>query len=192
MPSEALIEPQPARWRPIFLALLIVVILVAPAGSSAVCLAVSQEGATTVYLVRHAEKDRLPGDDPGLTTAGQERALALRHVLEEAGVSALYASQYRRTQETLSPLADLLGLDVEIVAAGDNDGLVRRIRRSQRGKAVVVCGHSNTVPEIIGALGAGPVEPIVEADEYDNLYVVRLAANGTAEVTTLKYGRPPQ
>ena len=40
--------------------------------------------------------------------------------------------------------------------------------------------------------GAGPVAPIGEANEYDNLYVVRLAEGGEAEVTTLKFGRRPQ
>jgi phosphohistidine phosphatase SixA len=192
MRSDKLFEPQLALRRATALAMLVVSLLLAPTSGNAARLAIPQEGVTTVYLVRHAEKDRVPENDPGLTTAGQERALALRHVLEEAGVSALFASQYRRTQDTLTPLAELLGLDVETVAAGDNEGLVQMIKQDHRGEAIVVCGHSNTVPEIIEALGAGPVEPIVEESEYDNLYVVRLLANGKAGVTTLKYGRPPQ
>jgi broad specificity phosphatase PhoE len=151
-----------------------------------------QDGVTTVFLVRHAEKDTIPESDPQLTEAGESRAQALSHVLEEAGVTAIFATQFRRTQDTMRPLADLLGLEVEVVEANRTDQLVETIRGSHQGGVVVVCGHSNTVPEIIVELGAAPVAPIEEANEYDNLYVVRLIADGGAEVTTLKFGRQPQ
>jgi broad specificity phosphatase PhoE len=151
-----------------------------------------QDGVTTVFLVRHAEKDTIPEGDPQLTGAGESRAQDLSHVLEEGGVTAIFATQFRRTQDTVRPLADLLGLEVKIVEANRTDQLVETIRRNHQGGVVVVCGHSNTVPEIIVELGAAPVSPIEEANEYDNLYVVRLSADGGAEVTTLKFGRRPQ
>jgi broad specificity phosphatase PhoE len=182
----------PARRSPFRFAVLAVSLLLATAATETSSLALPQEGLTTVYLVRHAEKDLVPENDPPLSIAGQERALELLHVLEEAGVDSLFASQYQRTQSTLRPLAESLGIDLEIVDARDPDDLARLILRDHRGEEVVVCGHSNTVPAIIEALGAGTVEPIVEANEYDNLYVVRVTEGGTAKVTTLKYGRPPQ
>jgi len=151
--------------------------------------AVGQEDATTVYLVRHAEKSQTPEADPYLNADGEGRAEDLLHVLEEAGVTAVYATQYRRTQDTVRPLADFLGLEVEILSADESTILVETIQRDHQGGVVVVCGHSNTVPQIIEALGAGVVEPIEEAHEYDNLYVVRLLEGGAAQVTTLKYGR---
>jgi len=174
------------------LVLLSIVLLLSPFDIEAFGRAAGQEGLTTVYLVRHAEKDTVPEGNPQLNEEGEERAQQLLHVLEEAGVTAIYATQFRRTQDTLRPLADLLGLEVEIVIADASDRLVKTIQQDHRGGVVVVCGHSDTVPEIIEALGAGPVAPIEEANEYDNLYVVRLAESGEAEVTTLKFGRRPQ
>lgn len=180
------------RWHLLAAAILAVLLLFSSAISIAAQQGAPQGGTTTVYLVRHAEKELVPGDDPGLTEDGERRALDLLHVLEEAGVTAVYATQYRRTQSTVRPLADFLGIDIGIVNAGDSQRLARTIRERHSGEVVVVCGHSNTVPEIVEALGAGRVEPIVEADEYDNLYVVRIAQDGSADVTTLKYGSRPQ
>ena len=174
------------------LVLLSIVLLLSPFDIEALGHPPEQDDVTTVYLVRHAEKDTIPEGDPQLSEAGEERAQRLRHVLEEAGVTAIYATQFRRTQDTVRPLADLLGLEVKIVAASESERLVATIQQDHQGEVVVVCGHSNTVPEIIEALGAGPVAPIEEANEYDNLYVVRLANGGGAEATTLKFGRRPQ
>ena len=174
------------------LALLSAALLLSPLEIEALGHAAGQEGVTTVFLVRHAEKDTIPEGDPLLNEAGNERTQHLLHVLEEAGVTAIYATQFRRTQDTVRPLADFLGLEVDIIDADESDRLVDTIRQDHRGGVVVVCGHSNTVPEIILALGAGPVAPIEEANEYDNLYVVSLSEGGEAEVTTLKFGRRPQ
>jgi len=174
------------------LALVSAVLLLSPFDIEARGQATGQEGATTVFLVRHAEKDTIPEGNPQLSEAGEVRAQDLVHVLEEAGVTAIYATQFRRTQDTVRPLADLLGLEVEVLYANRSEQLAGTIRQDHRGGVVVVCGHSNTVPEIIEALGAGPVEPIEEANEYDNLYVVSLSEGGAAEVTTLKFGRRPQ
>jgi 2,3-bisphosphoglycerate-dependent phosphoglycerate mutase len=174
------------------LLLLSAVILLAPPGVGALGHEAGQEGVTTVFLVRHAEKDTIPEGNPQLSEAGEVRAQVLAHVLEEAGVTAIFASQFRRTQDTVRPLADLLGLEVEVVYANRSDELADTIRQNHRGGVVVVSGHSNTVPEIIVALGAGPVAPIEEGNEYDNLYVVSLSEGGAAEVTTLKFGRRPQ
>ena len=57
--------------------------------------------ATTVLLVRHAEKET--GRDPGLTAAGQARARALVEVAKGAGVSAIYHTQLERTRLTAAP-----------------------------------------------------------------------------------------
>lgn len=174
------------------LLLLPIILLLSPLDIEALGRVSQQEDSTTVYLVRHAEKDTVPEGNPQLNEEGEERAQQLLHVLEEAGVTAIYATQFRRTQDTVRPLADLLDLELEIVEAGETSRLVEIIHQDHRGGVVVVCGHSNTVPEIIEALGAGAVAPIEEANEYDNLYVVRLAKGGEAEVTTLKFGRRPQ
>ena len=151
--------------------------------------ATQDAGPTTVFLVRHAEKAAQPVDDPPLTAAGRERTEELVRTLAEAGVTAIYSSQYQRTRLTVEPLARALGLEVVELPGGDFERLARRIKSRDAGGVVVVAGHSNTVPEIIAALGAGHVTPI-DDDEHDNLYVVTIETSGSARVSTLKYGAP--
>jgi broad specificity phosphatase PhoE len=145
-------------------------------------------GFTTVILVRHAEKDSI-GDDPVLTDRGIERARSLAHVLGETNVSAIYATQYNRTRQTAQPLADRLGLDVFELGTGAEyvQEMVDLVRSEHVGETVVVVSHSNTVPAIIEALGAGPA-PSIDEDEYDDLFVVTVGDEGEAGLLALRYG----
>jgi len=167
-----------------------------PAAAGGAAQGTPQPQTTTVFLVRHAER-AAPGDpefdtanpsDPPLNTAGRARALELAHVLEEAGVTAVYASQFARTQQTVAPIAQQAGVPVTVHDARDSAGLVELIVTANTGGVVVVAGHSNTVPELIEALGAPPVAAIEDAWEYDNLFVVTVGPARDASVRTLKYG----
>ncbi|NIT87109.1 MAG: hypothetical protein GWM92_07640, partial [Gemmatimonadetes bacterium] len=55
-------------------------------------------------------------------------------------------------------------------------GMARRLRGSP-GRHLVV-GHSDTTPRLVTLLGGEPGPPIVEAREYDRLYVLTLGAAG--------------
>src|SRR5437773_8048647 len=67
---------------------------------------------TTVIVVRHAEKNIEPANpDPDLSPAGQARAQELARMFGDAGVNAIYATQFKRTQQTVKPLGDRLGLN---------------------------------------------------------------------------------
>lgn len=143
---------------------------------------------TTVILVRHAEKNIEPDDpDPDLSPAGQARAQELVRVFSDAGINAIYATQYKRTQETVKPLADRLSLPVIQVDSKNTNELLTQIRSQHRGQVIFVSGHNNTVPEIIAALG-GPQFPIIPDSEFDNLYLVTVYRTGKAKVVKLKYG----
>ena len=126
-----------------------------------------------VFLARHAEKAQ-SGDpkDPDLSEAGRARATALATVLKDAGITAVYATEFKRTQETAEPLARALGLTTVIVPGKDTQALAARLKRAQ-GNALVV-GHSDTVPEILKALGVAAPPSIADAD-YDNLFVLVLS-----------------
>ncbi len=144
---------------------------------------------TTVILVRHAEKGP-EARDPSLSPEGRERASTLAHVLGEVDVAAIYSTQFTRTLQTAEPAARRLGMAVTIVSAGATyvQEMVRIIRADHVGQVVVVVSHSNTVPAIIGELGAGPA-PTIRDDEYDDLYIVTLTADGDANLLALRYGR---
>jgi broad specificity phosphatase PhoE len=149
-------------------------------------------GATTILLVRHAEK-LTDGRDPALSPEGRSRAEELARVLADSAPDALWASQFRRARETLEPLSAALGLEIAVdpIEGGDvqgwADATARRLRREYGGRTVVIAGHSNTVPALIGALGIAGVPQIGEGD-YDDLFVVGLDSGGGARLLHLHYG----
>lgn len=131
--------------------------------------------AMTVYLVRHAEKQPAqpgakPDKDPPLGEVGLLRARALVPVMANVDLAGVFATQFKRTQQTVEPVAKAKGLTVEVVDARDTPALAVRIR-ALSGKAVLVSGHSNTVPEVAAALGAS--DPFaIEDDEFGDLFVL--------------------
>src|SRR5688572_10118497 len=68
----------------------------------------------TLIIVRHAEKAGPDGDVP-LTDAGHARAAALAHVLRDANISTIFATNLQRTQQTAAPIARALNLTPVIV-----------------------------------------------------------------------------
>lgn len=147
---------------------------------------------TTIILIRHAEKVIDPNNpDVDLNSQGQARAQELARMFADAGVNAIYATQYKRTQETVKPLADRLGLPISVVNSKSTGDLLAKIRSESSGQTVFIAGHNNTVPEIIFALG-GPKIPTIPESEYDNLYVVTVYQTGHAKLVKMKYGSPSQ
>src|SRR5215831_19794894 len=84
---------------------------------------------TTIIIVRHAEKIIDPNNpDVDLSPAGQARAQELARMFGDAGINAIYATQYKRTQETVKPLADKLGLPITMVNSKNTADLLAQIR----------------------------------------------------------------
>jgi broad specificity phosphatase PhoE len=146
---------------------------------------------TTVILVRHAEKAIVPPEnkDPDLSLAGLARAQELARMFGDAGISAIYATQFKRTQQTVKPLADKLRVSVTQVEAKKTPDLVQQIKAGNTGQVIFIAGHNNTVPEIIAALG-GPQLPIIPETDFDNLYILTVQSDGTAKLLKMKYGSP--
>lgn len=138
-----------------------------------------------IILVRHAEKADDDPRDPDLTPEGRARATALAALLTDAGVTRILSSDYRRTRETARPLAEHVGLDVELYDPRDLDGLAAELRQATG--VVVVVGHSNTTPELAGLLGAGDTASMPES-EYDRLIVLALDGDGAPRTLTLRFG----
>ncbi len=143
---------------------------------------------TTVILIRHAEKIIDPNNnDVDLSPTGQARAQEIARMFGDAGVNAIYATQYKRTQQTVKPLADKIGVPVTIMNSKSTGDLLAQIRAQHSGQTIFIAGHNNTVPEIIAALG-GPQYPIIPESEHDNLFIVTVYRTGKAKVVKLKYG----
>ncbi|MBL8190729.1 MAG: histidine phosphatase family protein [Acidobacteria bacterium] len=152
----------------------------------------SEFKVTTVYLVRHAEKAAAPASDPPLTEAGTKRADDLARKLSKADIKTILTSQFLRTKHTAEPLAKQLGITATVVPvkmAGRElspDYLKEMAERATSGGGnALIVGHSNTVPELIKALG-GDVTPAIDESVYDDLFVVTVYAKGKAKVAHLK------
>jgi broad specificity phosphatase PhoE len=141
-------------------------------------------GELTVIFTRHAEKGATPPQDPPLTEAGKQRAEALASMLADSGVEAIYTSEVQRTQQTAAPLATRVHVTPTVIPAKDTAALVNAIR-SRRTGVVVVVGHSNTLPEIISALGGPKVE--ISDSQYDNLFVLTVGASQSS-LLRMHYG----
>ncbi|MCB0278732.1 MAG: histidine phosphatase family protein [Calditrichaeota bacterium] len=138
----------------------------------------SQSKITTVFVIRHAEK--MSGNDPSLTETGKQRALQVDHLLKDAGITAIYSTQFKRTMETAEPLAKRLNLKIEPYNPRDNQSLVERVMNDHPGETILVVGHSNTVNKLSEAFGA---DDFGELDEsvYDYLYQLSIQfSNGKA------------
>ncbi len=151
-------------------------------------------GARVIVVVRHAEADQASGD-PGLSDAGQARAHALARHAELAGLTHVFVSQWRRTQQTAAPAARRGGLAPQETDAGDTRALAATLAALPAGSRALVVGHSNTVPSLVRALGGEPRDLVhahgqdsIPHDAFDRMYVIRLEAGARPSLRELRYG----
>lgn len=70
---------------------------------------------TTVYFIRHAQSDRFTQDDRTrpLTAEGLSDTLKITDSLKNSGISHIISSPYTRTIQTVTNLAETLGINIE-------------------------------------------------------------------------------
>jgi broad specificity phosphatase PhoE len=124
-----------------------------------------------VIIVRHAEKAANGGNDPDLSSAGRARAEALTRILKDSGITAIFTTEFKRTQETAAPTATSIHVTSTVVAAKDTAALVTKLHQLN-GNALVVA-HGDTIPSIVKALGVNTLINIPDAD-YSELLIVIL------------------
>jgi len=136
-----------------------------------------------VVFVRHAEKAKAPAGDPDLTDRGRVRAKALAGMLASCGVTRLFATELLRTQATLRPLSERLGLEIERYSAREPARFADRLAMLA-GEVTVVAGHADTLPAMIAKLGgelAGLDDRnFMDDSDYDRV-VVQILLAGDAE-----------
>ena len=124
-----------------------------------------------VVIVRHAEKAKNDPKDPDLAPAGRARAEALAKILKDARISAIFTTEFKRTQETAAPTSASTGVRSTIVAGKDIAALIAKLDQLS-GNALVVA-HGNTIPDIVKSLGIDtPVQ--IPDDDYSELFIVTL------------------
>jgi broad specificity phosphatase PhoE len=140
---------------------------------------------TIIYLVRHGEKEAV-GKDPALTAQGQARAQNIATILQKAGIGSIFSSTTMRTRQTAAPLAQRSGLPVQGYDPSAPEALVEKVKALNG--AVLIVGHSNTVPDRVRMFGGAPGADVAD-NEFDRLYQLIRGANST--LTTVPLTPPP-
>ena len=142
-----------------------------------------------VFLVRHAELPGAAMADPKnvpISPAGKARAQRLAALLKDAGISAIYVTDFTRTKQTAQPLAQELGRPLTVVPKGDPRELVAQIRKEHPADKVLLVGHTDTLPGLIKALGH-PDEIKIDAQDYGNVFMVAPRSEGPPTFVRLRY-----
>lgn len=150
-------------------------------------------GQTAIFLVRHAEKatDANEASVP-LSAAGRARAERLASVLANASITGIYVTETDRARQTAEPLARARKLEIRSYAPRDAQGkpapqlIVDRLRKDVPAGRALVVGHSNTLPEILAALGhSEKIE--IPASQFHDLFVILPREGGPPTVLRLNY-----
>ncbi len=145
------------------------------------------EQPTTFILIRHAEKANDGTDNPDLKAEGRKRARRLAELLLDTEVTAIYATNFNRTRQTVEPLATAKKIPVKQYEAFQAEEIEKMLDEHQ-GETVVVCGHTNNIPWTANLLTG--TDDLQEYDEsqYGIFLVVTVVEKGSkAKILRLNY-----
>ena len=149
-------------------------------------------GKRTLYIVRHAEKDTVGGNNPAISTPGKQRAGDLYRQLKGKKIDLIMTTQYRRTGMTADSVRIYMKVDtLQYRADATGDDFLKTLNeKAGNAKNILVVGHSNTLPALIRKAGIASftIKELPET-EFDNLFVVK-QKKGMAFLQQKKYGKP--
>lgn len=152
-----------------------------------------QNKVTTFILVRHAEKEAnaetmqgTQNKDPELSEAGKARALRLADMLQRQEIAAIYSTNYKRTRNTVNPLAEKLGVKIQQYEPFKEAEILKMLEE-HKGKTIVVVGHSNNIPWIANLLLNTKQFGDYDESYYENMLVVNVVEKGVASTLQIKY-----
>ena len=139
----------------------------------------SQE-CSSFYLIRHAEKLRIDKTErnPKLNDKGVLRAEKWKEILKNINLDKIYSTNYKRTIETANPTSKSQNVDITIYSPSNID--YRNFKEINKGKKVLIVGHSNTIPNFVnGLIEEGFYEQIDDLNN-SNLYLVNICDNNVS------------
>ncbi|MEJ7848057.1 MAG: phosphoglycerate mutase family protein [Pyrinomonadaceae bacterium] len=140
----------------------------------------------TIILIRHAEKADATSADPELSAAGRERALRLVKTIGKYKPGAFYSTDFKRTRDTLAPLAGKRKKQVQIYDAKNPQKLFDEMMQSKT-KRFIVAGHSNTIPGLANLMTKKDLFKNLEDSEYGAIWVIRIKNGQIQKVEILPY-----
>lgn len=157
-------------------------------------------GPSRIILMRHADKTDDP-DNEDLSEAGVARAEHLATYIPQAFgkpdyiIATAHSKHSNRPRETVTPLADALGLKVQHDYENDDfEDLVGEIfsNPEYKGKTLVVCWHHGKLPAIAALLGApqGSYPDPWPEDAYNIILDLRYDPNAGSAPTVTRVAEP--
>ena len=137
----------------------------------------TNETCTSIYLIRHAEKVRDNSGDrnPHLNPDGILRADKWRDVLKHIKFDMIYSANLYRTLETATPISEYNQLDIQTYPPSKD--YYNQFLESNKGKIILVVGHSNTTPDFVNSLIEKNFYKDIDDNNNGNLYYIHKCDN---------------
>ena len=150
------------------------------------------QATTTVLITTHTETESDLQSNPGLTDAGTKRAISLQKMLLSidvvAGVSTIFATPLRATQETAEPISRSLNVPINIVDPKGVEELIEEIMDNHKGKIILIVTHSEVLPQLIAGFQGSKKIQSASLQNLDQLFVVTVPWFGKVKTLQLRYG----
>jgi 2,3-bisphosphoglycerate-dependent phosphoglycerate mutase len=147
---------------------------------------IQAQETTTIVLIRHAEKVKDGTQDPALSAEGKQRAVVLVKMLEQNDIASIYSTNFKRTQQTVLPIAQAKGIAVQTYHQTDLNWL-QKVAKENSGKTILIVGHSNTIPEMANALLSEKKFEQYPDTLYDQMLVIQYNEKTKPSVLVLRY-----
>ena len=150
----------------------------------------------SIYLVRHARagsRGRWKGDDTlrPLSKVGRSQADGIAKRLSREPLDVIVSSPYVRCVDTVAPLADELGVEIETtdaLAEGARVSQALRLFEKVQDRQAVLCTHGDVMQDLLDHFGRHGVKLRDHRMEKGSVWVFDLEGN---EVQRARYMPPP-
>lgn len=122
--------------------------------------------------------------DPPLSKEGELRAEKLLVELRNYTIDAVYSTNFTRTKATVAPIAKRFGKEIQLYDSKNLTAFSEKLL-AQKGKTIIVAGHSNTTPALVNLLIKENKYPSLDESVYNLLWIVTVKdGKATAEMLT--------
>ena len=138
------------------------------------CNTFDNDKCTSVYLIRHAEKIRTDENerDPLLNKSGLLRAKKWSEIFEKIEINKILSTDTKRTISTVIPTSKEKKIKIELYRPEEIN--YESFLEKNKGKKVLIVGHSNTIPETTNILIKNKFYDHIEDNNNSNLYFVNI------------------
>lgn len=144
-------------------------------------------GATTLFIVRHGEKELGDTINPGLIFEGKERANKLQEMLKDVELGGVLSTAPTRSMETARPVAESHGLTIFNYSPDRYNAIYPVAFEFEKGKKFLIVSHSNLIPKMLKDFGGDSLNISIADDSYDNFFIVTSTGPGSGEIHHAKY-----